>query len=42
LLVSYHFPLLVQHLDRVLPGWETASFEEYTTTEVLETPLIAC
>lgn len=22
LLLSYHSPALVQHLDRVLPGWE--------------------
>jgi hypothetical protein len=36
LLLSYHFPLLVLHLDRVFPGWEQA-MQHKGTAEVLMT-----
>jgi hypothetical protein len=35
LLLSYHFPLLVLHLDRVFPGWEQA-LKPTSATEVLQ------
>ena len=34
LLVLYHFPLLVLHLDRVFPGWELP-MRHHSTTEVV-------
>lgn len=34
LLVSYHFPRLTQHLDRVFPGWE-GEIHDATPAEVV-------
>jgi hypothetical protein len=40
LLVGYHLPKLLQHLDRVLPGWEQPCRHEISSTDMEEARLI--
>lgn len=41
LLLLYHCPVLAQHLDRVLPGWEQPAKEASTTQTAKYSKLLA-